>query len=230
MERQFVKIAAKTPVPRHSIIFLHGLGDTGNGWSFLAEQLRSMNGTIFNACSFIFPTAPMMPITANGGYPMNAWFDIFEWDPDMKLFDEKGLKFTLTHHVKSCVEEQIASGIKPENIVLGGFSQGAAVALGSAISLPWKLGGFISLSGFINCQRTMFDDIYRDTNKDTPIFHGHGVADPVVSLVKGQQSRDWLVDNYRLSRYTFKSYPGLAHSLGPEELQDVYHFLVSLWS
>lgn len=227
---QVIKMLAKTTTPKYSIIFLHGLGDSGNGWSFLAEQLRNMNASLFNQCSFIFPTAPVMPITANAGYPMNAWFDLPEWDPEMRKFDNDGYKLTLTTTLQSLVQEQLDSGIEPQNIVLGGFSQGAAMTLGAVLTLPWKIGGFISLSGFVSCQKPLFDECYSAKNKDTPIFHGHGDMDPVVSLKKGQESRDWLVKNYQLSNYKFNVYSGLPHSLDPRELQDIYQFLVTLWS
>lgn len=227
---QVLKLVSPTRPATHALIFLHGLGDSGNGWSFLGQQLRMMDPTAFESTTFMFPTAPTMPITANGGYPMNAWFDLMEWDPQMKQFDDVGYLRTLNGVVKEYVGMAMADGIPPENIILGGFSQGAAIALGSTISLPWRLGGFISLSGFISCHKELFQGLdAAPINKSTPIFHGHGDMDPVVSLSRGQDSIQWVNKTYGFEATEFHTYRGLQHSANEQELIDVCQFIKKCW-
>lgn len=228
---QLVKLAASKQPATHALIFLHGLGDSGNGWSFLGQQLQSMDPKAFQSTIFLFPTAPIVNITANGGYPMNAWFDIMEWDPQMKQFDNEGYLKTLNGVVKQYIKQVMDEGIPPENIILGGFSQGAAITLGSAINLEWKLGGFISLSGFISCNKDIFKNKEADrlVNNDTPIFHGHGELDPIVALSLGKRSVDWMVDVYGFQRAEFHSYQGLQHSANEQELYEVYQFTKKCW-
>lgn len=227
---QVVKLVAQKQPASHALIFLHGLGDSGNGWSFLGQQLQALDPVAFQSTTFMFPTAPMMEITANGGHPMNAWFDLMEWDPEMRQFDNAGYLKALTGVVKGYVKHAMDEGIPAENIILGGFSQGAVMALGSAISLPWKLGGFISLSGFLSCHKELFDIFGKDLhNIDTPIFHGHGTADPVVALSRGKGSFDWLIDTYSFQKAEFHTYQGLQHSADEQEIRDVYQFVKKCW-
>lgn len=228
---QIVKLVASKQPATHALIFLHGLGDSGHGWSFLGQHLQAMDPIAFQSTTFIFPTAPTIGITANGGHPMNAWFDLMEWDPEMRQFDNAGYLKTLNSVVKDYVKHAMDEGIPAENIILGGFSQGAAIALGSAISLPWKLGGFISLSGFISCHKELFVKLDKDLhNKDTPIFHGHGDADPVVAVSRGKGSLDWIIGTYGFQKAEFHTYKGLQHSADEQELRDVYQFVKKCWN
>lgn len=228
---QLVKLAASKQPATHALIFLHGLGDSGNGWSFLGQQLQSMDPGAFQSTTFMFPTAPIMNITANGGCPMNAWFDIMEWDPNMKQFDNEGYLKTVNGVVKQYIKQAMDEGIPAENIILGGFSQGAAIALGSAINLEWKLGGVVSLSGFISCNKDLFKgkEAGRLVNNDTPIFHGHGDLDPVVALSLGKRSLNWMVDVYGFQKTEFHSYQGLQHSFNEQELYELYQFIKKCW-
>lgn len=224
--KNIVRIAAKGKAT-HAIIFLHGLGDTGNGWTFLADQLRT--DPAFNCVNFLFPTAPDMPITANNNYRMPAWFDIKEWDPEMRNFDNEGYVKSLSL-IKDYVKEQIDLSIKPENIMVGGFSQGAALALGAALSLPFKIGGFISLSGFISRDSSLWSGMTNKSNIDSPIFHGHGTNDPVVAHKKAEEALNFFSKEHAFTNYKLHSYRGLEHSMGPEELSDLHKFIKDTWN
>lgn len=229
---QAVRIASHVKPSTHVLIVLHGLGDTGSGWTFLASELQ--NESCFASTKFIFPNAPHIPITANNGMHMPGWFDIKEWDPHMKQFDTKGYIKSLKE-VEKYVQEELANGIPAENIIIGGFSQGAALSLGSALNLQEKIGGFFALSGFIN---TGIKDVIwnndetkksKSCNLNTPIFHGHGNWDPVVSIEKGRDSRKYLTDDCQFKDYKFHEYAHLEHSVAPQELKDLITFIKDCW-
>ncbi|CCK71295.1 palmitoyl-(protein) hydrolase KNAG_0G02370 [Huiozyma naganishii CBS 8797] len=226
---QLIRYGSKVKPATHTLIFMHGLGDTGEGWGFLATQLREMPE--FQSMDFVFPTAPITPITANGGVPMTGWFDLLEWDPEMKKFDVAGFQKTLLTLVPKYIQKELNNGIPASNIILGGFSQGAAIALGAAACLSKKIGGFISLSGFVSpAEKELWDKLpSNDLNKTTPIFHGHGESDPVVSLKKGQEARDFMVNRLGFQNYELHTYKGLEHSMSPNELTDLVQFIKRLF-
>lgn len=218
-----LRIASKQPA-KYAVIFFHGLGDSGQGWSFLADYLQN-HQTGFETTKFIFPNASIVPVTANGGMQMPSWFDIKEWDWTTSNVDVDGFKKSL-QVVQNYVQESIREGIDPANIIVGGFSQGAALALAAASTLDVKIGAFVVLSGFAYL-RNELRGIKNTINTDTPVFHGHGESDEVVPFHIGQVSRDYFKESVPLSNYTFKGYKGLTHSAGPEELDDVAKFLKS---
>lgn len=106
---------------------MHGLGDTGSGWGFLAQYLQQRDPAAFQHTNFVFPNAPELHVTANGGALMPAWFDILEWDPSFSKVDSDGFMNSL-NSIEKTVKQEIDKGIKPEQIIIGGFSQGAALA------------------------------------------------------------------------------------------------------
>ncbi|CUS25139.1 LAQU0S28e00342g1_1 [Lachancea quebecensis] len=215
-----IRIASKTQPAKQSLIFLHGLGDTGSGWSFLAEQLQ--RDPAFRNTSFIFPNAPVMGVTANGNDPTTAWFDIHSWDNVQLQPDESGFLKSL-NVIEKLVGEQIQNGVDPQNIVVGGFSQGAALALASAATLPTKIAGFVSLSGFPMINDKLLE-IKNATNSDTPVFHGHGDQDTIVPLNDGQSAKQFFTKRCGVSNYTLNIYPGMGHSACPEEIDDLVKF------
>lgn len=218
-----VRVGPLRQPAKQALIFVHGLGDSGSGWSFFAEFLQ--RDPAFAHTRFVFPNAPIMNVAANGNYPMPSWFNIYEWSDNPSKFDVPGFVNSL-NVVKNFVQEQIDSGIDPQNIVVGGFSQGAALALASAVTLPVKIGGFISLSGFsrINAQLV---EMKNNLNIDTPVFHGHGDQDPVISLKLGYSAKEFYTVVCGLRKYTMKVYPGMAHSTCPEEIDAVVRFIKS---
>lgn len=220
-----IRVASKMHPSKQAIIIFHGLGDSGNGWSFFADILQRDQS--FANTRFVFPNAPVMNIVANGNYPMPAWFNIYEWNQAPKKLDTEGFLNSL-NLVKSFVQEQIDDGIAPENIIVGGFSQGAALTLSSTLTLPQKIGGFLALSAF-----SPFNDklktIKNTQNIDTPVFHGHGDKDPLISLDLGLNAKDFYVNTCGLLSYQLEIYEGMDHSTCPREIDDVIKFIKRIY-
>jgi len=219
--------AAALVVPalkRHTstVIVAHGLGDSGAGWHFLAEEFRRRS--LFSETKFVFPNAPSIPITVNMGMSMPGWYDIQDiGDIANRSEDEPGiLRSQKVFH--TLIEEEIKNGIPSERVVLGGFSQGGAMSILSGITNPTKLGGIFGLSTYLLLEGKVKSMIPADSpNQKTPIFMGHGTADQVVKYQFGKMTAD------RLKEWgwdvTFKSYPGLPHSAAPEEIEDLAQYL-----
>lgn len=218
-----VRIAARCQPAEQALIVFHGLGDSGHGWSFLAEYLQ--RDPAFSKTKFIFPNAPMIPITSNCNMKMPAWFDIPDWTFSQGNADVEGT-IKSVHTLQEYIQEQVDSGIRPENIIVGGFSQGAAVALAAAAILPFKIGGIFSLSGFCQTQARL-RQLKNNNNLETPVFHGHGDMDSVIRLSKGQEARDFFTKEIGIKNYNFQVYKGMEHTSSPEEIQDIIHFLKS---
>ena len=197
-----------------SIIFLHGLGDTGRGWSDIPNQ--SALGEIKN-CRWIFPNAPVIPITLNGGMSMPGWFDMNALERE-SLIDDKGMIEKASRYVDSLVEEEIKKGVLAKNIVVGGFSQGGAIALTHAMTSAHDIGGYVGLSTYLPMA-----DSYSKEKSGVKVFQAHGTADAVLRFDYGTSSSEKLKS---LGMHVqFKSYGGMAHSACAEELDDLKDFL-----
>ncbi|KAF2267362.1 Phospholipase/carboxylesterase [Lojkania enalia] len=222
-------MAGKAPfvVPalrRHTatIILAHGLGDSGAGWMFLAENWRRRSK--FEEVAFIFPNAPNIPITVNMGVRMPGWYDIKSLsDLASREEDEQGI-IRSRDYFHSLIDAEIAKGIPADRIVIGGFSQGGAMSLISGVTYKNKLGGIFGLSCYLLLQSKLKDIIPADSpNKDTPIFMGHGDSDQVVAHKYGKMSADYLKDlGYKVD---FRTYEGLVHSADPEEIDHLESYL-----
>jgi len=199
-----------------AIIFLHGLGDTGRGWSDIPNQ--SSLGDIKNV-RWIFPNAPVIPITLNGGMAMPGWFDMNALERE-NLIDDKGMIEKAAEYVDSLVEEQIEKGVPAKNIVVGGFSQGGAIALTHAMQTEHDIGGYIGLSTYLPMA-----DSYTSSSKKSgvKIFQAHGTADAVLRFDYGTISSEKLKSLGM--DVQFESYGGMAHSACAEELDDLKDFL-----
>ncbi|CAN8074859.1 unnamed protein product [Agarophyton chilense] len=200
-----------------ALIFFHGLGDTGHGWApfFPLPQL--------NHVKTILPTAASIPVTLNGGYPMPSWFDIRGLDENSND-DERGILNALSR-LNAIIDHQVEQGIPLERIVVGGFSQGGALALTAALKLERSVAGFVALSAWLPL-RSQYPAQMTTANQDTSLFMGHGTADPVVSHNFGKGSSEVIKGLGR--KLTFSSYPGLMHSASEQELRDVKDFLASV--
>jgi predicted esterase len=188
-----------------TIIVAHGLGDTGAGWAFLAEQYRQSKA--FDHIAFIFPHAPMIPITVNMGMRMPGWYDILSFDDDMisRSEDDIGIKRS-RDTLHGIIQDEIKKGIQSDRIVLGGFSQGGAMAINAGLTCEQKLGGIFGLSAYL-LQRNAFMTLLpsNNPNEKTKIFMGHGEADPLVKYKWGQLTASFLTANgFDVS---FNSYP-----------------------
>ena len=165
------------PNPTVSIIWMHGIGDHGSSFVPLVHEFD------LSACPpirFIFPHAPERPVTANGGYEMSAWFDIFGNFSAADLEDSAGVQESRIR-IAELIAQEKARGIPADKIILAGFSQGCAMALETALSYPEKLCGVIGLSGYIPLLQN-FPDRYKTINQNTPVFLAHGSEDGVVPI------------------------------------------------
>ena len=204
------------PHPTAAVIWLHGLGADGNDFAGLVPELD------LRACPpirFVFPHAPSLPVTLNGGYVMPAWYDIYS--PDlMQRQDAAGIGQS-ARAINALIEHEIARGIPAHNIVLAGFSQGCAMALHTGLRFPQRLAGIMALSGYLPLADTLLAERH-PANTATPLFMAHGSQDPVVLPARGEASRDLLAQLGQPVQW--HSYP-MAHSVHPREVADIAVFL-----
>jgi phospholipase/carboxylesterase len=163
------------------------LGDDGNGWS---QVVGSLGLPPALAVRFLFPHAPVMPVTINNGMKMRAWYDIREADLNSRA-DLAGVRRSQAH-VEALIARQVELGIAPRRIVLAGFSQGGAVALYTALRHPERLAGILALSTYLIDAPNLVTEASA-ANRDIPIFMAHGMQDPVVMFAWAEVSRRALV-------------------------------------
>ena len=204
------------PEPRYAVIWLHGLGADGNDFAPLVPELQ-LDG--IGPVRFVFPHAPVRPVTINNGMAMRAWYDIYL--PDLVLREDgTGLRASQLA-VEALIARENARGIPTERIVLAGFSQGCAMALQTGLRHPEKLAGIIGLSGYLPLAAKAADE-RNGANNATPIFLAHGTLDPVVNFERAQATLEALENMGYDVR--FKTYP-MPHSVCLEEVQDITAFL-----
>jgi len=212
-----------------TVIMAHGLGDSGAGWMSLAQNWRRRG--IFDEVAFIFPNAPMIPITVNKGMTMPGWFDVVRLGRDMdsnleRDQDEPGILRSRAYF-NSLIKEEIDKGIKPSRIVLGGFSQGGCMSVFTGITQNQKLGGIFGLSCFLVLGPKIQGLIPENfPNKQTPFFIAHGTDDEVVQHDFGEITAERL--KAMEVPVEFHSYPELGHSADPLEIQDLENFLAKV--
>jgi phospholipase/carboxylesterase len=207
------------PQPKASVIVLHGLGADGNDFVPVAEQfdLESVGPV-----RFIFPHAPVMAVTINGGYMMRAWYDIIGTDLRQRQ-DEKGLRASLAM-VEELIAREKERGVAANRIVLAGFSQGCAMALLTGLRHKERLAGIIGMSGYLPLAETTEKE-RSDANRLTPIFLAHGTMDPVVPIVAAQASRDAL--RALGHDVEWHEYP-MPHSVCMDEIQHMNAWLLKV--
>jgi phospholipase/carboxylesterase len=205
--------------PAASVIWLHGLGADGNDFVPIVHEL---NLTPAPDIRFVFPHAPMQPVTINNGYVMRAWYDIKFGDLEgrAKQADEKGVRASQAAIVQ-LVEREVERGIDIGKIVLAGFSQGGAIALQTGLRYPEKLAGIMALSTYLPLADTLADEATAE-NRATPIFMAHGTQDGVVPYATAARSKEALAQH----GYTVEwhEYP-LPHSVCLEEIRDISGWL-----
>ncbi len=204
------------PHPTASVIWLHGLGADGHDFAGLVPELDISNCPPIR---FVFPHAPSMPVTVNGGYVMPAWYDIL--GPDLvSQQDAAGIQAS-ERAIVALIAQEVARGIPAERIVLAGFSQGCAMALHTGLRLPHRLAGIMALSGYLPLADRLAGERHT-ANGSTPVFMAHGTQDPVVVIARGEASRDALAALGQPVEW--HSYP-MPHSLHPREISDISAFL-----
>jgi phospholipase/carboxylesterase len=202
--------------PTHSIIWLHGLGADGNDFAPIVPELVAKN---WPALRFVFPHAPMRPVTVNNGMSMRAWYDIAGFDLQSRQ-DEAGVRASV-REVENLIAREHERGVPGERVVLAGFSQGGAVALAAGLCHAQKLAGIIALSTYLPIAAVLSRERHA-ANAATPIFWGHGSADPVVAMQRGVDSRDLLQSlGYTVAWHT---YP-MAHAVCAQEIADLRSWL-----
>ena len=204
------------PNPTAAVIWLHGLGADGNDFAGLVPELDLIGCPPIR---FIFPHAPSIPVTLNGGYIMPAWYDILGANL-VDRQDAAGIQKS-EHAIKALIENEVARGIPVERIVLAGFSQGCAMALHTGLRLPHRLAGIMALSGYLPLA-DRFASERMLANANTPVFMAHGTQDPVVVLERGEKSRDALATMGHPVQW--HTYP-MQHAVHPREIADIAAFL-----
>lgn len=207
------------PAPTATVIILHGLGADGNDFVPVAQELDLR---AVGPVRFVFPHAPVMPVTINGGYRMRAWYDILGGDLRQRQ-DEKGLRASLAM-VEELIAREKEKGVAADRIVLAGFSQGCAMALLTGLRHKERLGGIIGMSGYLPLAETTHAE-RSDANRLTPIFLAHGTMDPVVPVGAAHASRDAL--RALGHDVEWHEYP-MPHSVCMEEIQDMNAWLLKV--
>ncbi len=203
--------------PDASVIWLHGLGADGGDFEPIIPELRLDPGLNIR---FIFPHAPMMPVTINQGFVMRAWYDIRVADIAAEP-DEKGI-LASAELLTEMIENEIDQGIKSERIVLAGFSQGGVIALQAGLRYEQRLAGILALSTYLPLQNSLEAE-KSDANADTPIFLAHGVADPVIPVELAYRSLKKLEkEGYEVE---WHEYRGMPHSVSEQEIYHIAEWL-----
>ncbi|KAH6567314.1 hypothetical protein BSLG_002613 [Batrachochytrium salamandrivorans] len=200
-----------------TVVFMHGLGDSGHGWYPVGEMLAPRLPHI----KWIFPNAPNQPVTLNGGAKMPSWYDIVALNAFAKE-DKVGL-LASSKCITDLISNEVKGGIPADRIVLGGFSQGAVVALLGGLTSNSTYAGLVALSGYL-ALRTEIQQLKTTANDSTPIFMGHGYEDEVVNYEYGKMSSEFLKTELH-ANVDFKTYRGIGHSTHPKELEDLTAFL-----
>jgi phospholipase/carboxylesterase len=208
---------------------MHGLGASGDDFAAIVPELDLAGCP---AIRFVFPHAPVMPVTLNGGYVMPAWYDIFGTELGagaVRQEDAAGIAKS-QQDIEALIAHEVnrldGQGIHPSKIVLAGFSQGCAIALHTGLRHPAKLAGIMALSGYLPLASTVSAE-RSAANASTPIYMAHGTQDPVVVVSRAEASRDVLAGlGYNVQWHT---YP-MPHSVHPREIADISAFLKAVLS
>lgn len=198
-----------------SVVWLHGLGADGYDFDPIVPALRLPGGPEIR---YVFPHAPVRPVTINGGMAMRAWYDIYAIQRGARE-DEAGIRES-GEAIAALIRREAERGVPPERVVLAGFSQGGAIALHAGLRYPEKLAGIIALSTYLPLKAAAGE--FHDANRATPIFMAHGSLDPVVPATLGEDSARFLeTAGYPVQ---YKSYT-MPHSVCPQEVEDIRRWL-----
>jgi phospholipase/carboxylesterase len=203
--------------PRHSIIWLHGLGADGSDFVTIADEMK-----LPVAVRYIFPHAPKQPVTINGGFIMRSWYDIVATDIGSRQ-DAAGVRASQAE-IEKLIAQEKSKGVPVANIFIAGFSQGGAVALHTGLRHGEPLGGILALSTYLPLADTLTAEA-SPANQNTPIFMAHGRSDPVVPYTLGQTSKELLqAQGYSLDWHEY----AMPHSVCQEEVHDIEDWLSKL--
>ena len=205
---------------KYSVIWLHGLGADGHDFEGIAPELHLKAEPNIH---FIFPNAPIQPVTINGGMKMRAWYDILEMSLERKV-DMAGI-YQSAKLLRQLIEQEMDKGISSEHILLAGFSQGGVIALHTGLRCPHKLVGIIGLSTYLPTLESLKAE--RSTaNSATPIFMGHGKLDSVVAIESGKAVFHALNDlDYHVEWHDYL----MEHSVCMEEIEHLSTFINTIF-
>jgi len=208
------------PHPQFSIIVLHGLGADGHDFVPICDELDL---SALGGVRFVFPHAPVMPVTLNGGYEMRAWYDIIPTSNGGRVEDEAGLRQS-QRAIEALIAREVSRGVPASRIVLMGFSQGCAMTLMAGLRHPEALAALVCLSGYLPLPDTTAAE-RSSANQHTPIFLAHGTHDDVVVPARGLAARDQLQAlGYAVQ---WHDYP-MPHSVCPQEIADINAWLLQV--
>ncbi|HEX4855458.1 MAG TPA: dienelactone hydrolase family protein [Limnobacter sp.] len=205
--------------PEACVVWLHGLGADGYDFVPVVKELHQLG---IPSTRFVFPHAPHIAVSINGGYIMPAWYDIRNVDLQRQE-DEDGLRKSQAE-VEQVIEAQIALGYSPDQIVLAGFSQGGAITYQVGLRGKHRLGGLIALSTYLPCESSLEAEL-NSTNLSVPVLAAHGVQDDIVLMARGEKAVNLLKE--RGFKVEWHTYP-MAHSVCGEELEAIAEFLKRL--
>lgn len=204
--------------PSAAVIWMHGLGADGHDFEPIVPELELPADL---RVRFVFPHAPVRPVTLNNGMSMRAWYDILELGGTRE--DGEGLRGSQAA-VEALIAQEEARGIETKRIVLAGFSQGGAIAFQTGLRYPKRLAGIMALSTYLPLAGTVEAERHK-ANRDLPIFMAHGTSDPMIAIGRAQESRKMLESlGYPLQ---WREYP-MPHSLCPQEITDIAAWLVKI--
>ena len=196
-----------------AVIWLHGLGASGHDFPPVVAELGLPED---HAVRFVFPHAPRIPVTINGGMVMPAWYDILNMDFDQRRVDEDGVRASAAR-LEDLVAREQDRGIPAARTVLAGFSQGGAIALHAGLRHPERLAGVLALSTYLAVDGDAEDE-RAASNLDVPILQCHGSQDPMVPMTKGEAARDRLRElGYEVE---WEDYP-MQHQVCMEEIERI---------
>lgn len=198
--------------PQWSVVWLHGLGADGNDFAPIVPELVRRD---WPAIRFVFPHAPVRPVTINNGVRMRAWYDIRDFDLANRA-DEQGVAESIAQ-VEALIAREQERGIPAARVILAGFSQGGAITLASGIRRQAPLAGLVGLSTYMPAMHTVADALREGANAQ-PVFIAHGTQDPVVPFMAGEQSAA-LLQRHGFD-VAFHRYP-MPHSVCAEEISDL---------
>ena len=204
------------PKPGVAVIWLHGLGADGHDFEPIVPELR-----LPKPVRFVFPHAPIRPVTINQGMRMRAWYDIFQFGGGPE--DEAGVRAS-QQVIEKFIDEEKRRGFPPEKIMLAGFSQGGAIVLQTALRYPERLAGVMALSTYVPIASSLAAE-RSQANHGLPIFMAHGQFDDLIPLERAKRSREMLQKlGYAV---TWKDYP-MPHAVCAEEIGDMSRFLAGV--
>jgi phospholipase/carboxylesterase len=206
------------PSPDAAVIWLHGLGADGHDFEPVVPELRLPSRLRLR---FVFPHAPIRPVTINMGMPMRAWYDILQMGGDQE--DEAGIRASQTL-VQALIEQEKSRGVDPRRIVLAGFSQGGAIVLQAGLRHAERLAGILALSAYLPLAGTLAVE-RSAANRDLPVFMAHGTQDPMIGIARARESRAALEAlGYPVQWNEY----AMAHSVCGEEIADIAAWLLRL--